>query len=147
MVNVLAGFLSHLAAWTEGCVCHETELTSSSSWFIRARETRQDGKSCAYKGRRAAELAAGYLDSHVEWLASSAMADIVAFSQNLSDEEQTRLLTDWNHATDKALFEIQLKTQHWKLLPWSLAVVSHHDIDVARAGLRRCRESFQATDP
>lgn len=145
MVNILAGFLSSLASWCEGCQCHETELTSHSTWFKRSRETKHEGLSCSYKGRRAAELAAGHLDQHIEWLCSAALAEVLSFCVGLTADEQSTILVDWNSAVDKALFEISVKTEHWKLLPWSIAVVAHHDIEVARSGLRRCREQYRST--
>lgn len=145
MVNILAGFLSSLASWCEGCQCHEDVLTAHETWYKRSKETRHEGSSCTYKGRRAPELASGHLDKHVEWLASSALGDILSGCDGLGGDEQSKLLSDWNSAVDKALFEIQLKTEHWKLLPWSIAVVGHHDIDVARAGLRVCKRMFSTT--
>lgn len=147
MVNILAGFLSSLASWCEGCQCHEDILTAHHTWFRRSTLTRRDGSSCTYKGRRAPELASGFLDEHVDWLASSSMAEILSECDGLTGDEQSKLLMDWNSAVDKALFEIQLKTEHWKLLPWSIAVVGHHDVDVARAGLRKCRAMFRSTEP
>ena len=147
MINSLAGFLTSLASWCEGCQCHEEDLLANQTWYARAKVARQNGASCCYKGRRAPELASGHLSQYIDWLASSAMADVVGFCDNLTSEEQVGILNDWNCAVDRTLFEITLKTEHWKLLPWSLAVIGHHDLDQARAGLRRCRDQFLATDP
>lgn len=147
MLNVLSGFLTSLAGWCEGCACHEDDLLEMQSYYKRAKATRgQDGTTCCYKGRRAPELAAGYLDYHVECLASAAVTEILGFCENLSSEEQVEILNDWNAAVDKTLFELTLKTEHWKMLPWSIAVIGHHDIDKARAGLRKCRDQFRTTD-
>lgn len=146
MVNILSGFLTALASRCEGCHCHEDELLSNSTWFKRAEHTRHEGNSCCYKGRRAPELAAGHLDQHVEWLSSGALAEILSFCNDLTPDQRATLLIDWNSAVDKALLEITLKTEHWKLLPWSLAVIGHHDVDIARSGLRRCREMYRSTE-
>ena len=34
---------------------------------------------------------------------------------------------------------LQVKTTHWGQLPWRLCISGHHDSDIARAGLRKCR--------
>ena len=103
--------------------------------------------ACAYKGRRAPELSAGHLDQHVEWLSSTAVAEVLGFCEGLSAEQQGKLLVDFHAAVDRALLEINLKTEHWKLLPWKLSVIGHHSVDVARAGLRQCRDAFRSTEP
>jgi len=146
MVNIISGFLTSLASWCEGCHCHEGVLTSHHTWYQRSKETRSNGVSCAYKGRRGPELAAGHLDDHIEWLSSSALAEVLSYCTSLSMDDRAKLLVDWNSAVDKALLEISLKTEHWKLLPWALAVIGHHDIDIARAGLRRCKRMYVSTE-
>jgi len=146
MVNTLAGFLTSLASWCEGCQCHEDELTSNSTYFLRSKLTRQEGTSCCYKGRRAPELAAGFLKQHVDWLASSAMTELLGFIEGLPPDQSSKILEDFHTACDRALLEIQVKTHHWEELPWALAVSGHHDVEVARAGLRRLRDKFLKTE-
>ena len=142
----LAGFLTSLASWCEGCQCHEDELISSGTYFLRSKVTRHENTSCCYKGRRAPELAAGFLKQHVDWLASSAMTELLGFIEGVPPDQSSKILEDFHTACDRALLEIQIKTHHWEELPWALAACAHHDVDMARATLRKLRDRFLKTE-
>ncbi len=143
MINVFSSFLSQLASWCEGCFCHEEELLDCSSWHQRQKVTRHSNLTCDYKGRRAPELAAGVLDEKVRLMVATSLSEILATSHGLSEEQQGHILLDFHSAIDKTMLEIQVKTQHWQLLPWKLAISGHPDQEIARAGLRDCIKMYK----
>lgn len=143
MINVFSSFLSHLASWCEGCLCHEEELLEGPSFYHRQRVTRHSNLTCDYKGRRAPELAAGVFDEKVRVMVATSLSEILATSHGLSEEQQGHILMDFHSAIDKTMLEVQVKTQHWQLLPWKLAISGHPDQEIARAGLRECVKMYK----
>lgn len=110
MINVFSSFLSHLASWCEGCLCHEEELLEGPSFYHLQRVTRHSNLTCDYKGRRAPELAAGVLDEKVRVMVATSLSEILATSHGLSEEQQGHILMDFHSAIDKTMLEVQVKT-------------------------------------
>ena len=139
MICLVSSFLSQLSSWAEGCYCHEDQLVECPSWHYRKRHP------CQFKGRRAPELAFGVLDTKIDLMVAASLSEILSASRSLTEDEQATLLLDFNQAVDKTVFEVQLKTGHWQMLPWKLCIVAHVDEEVARAGVRSCLDLWNST--
>ena len=144
---ILSGALELKSQWCEGCLCHDDADLSGSYWTRRRRlagrlmaatsEVFSFGKgvlpNCPFRGRRAAEFAQGEFLRIAELMIDISREKLqTILTGELTDDERTTLVGDWQSATDVILTELNLKTSFWMCLPWRLAGLGCRDLEAAR---------------
>lgn len=118
-----------LSHWSESCCWHGPSGCTE--------------RTCAYKGCRAPELAAGahkYLLNEFQNQASARLGQQLA---ELSDHDASALLADWHTSLSQLVLQINFKLHFWDLLPWKLAGVACNELSVARVVARECQILWQ----
>ena len=89
--------LDGIAAWADGCSCHERLLKSRPRHEreVLMQQSSQDA-SCRFKGKRAAELAAGAVAHFLEEIVAGSSARILAHKRGgVTSEKWQQVLSDY----------------------------------------------------
>ena len=86
----------------------------------RRRHTKRLKYSCAYKGRRGVDLAAGTWAVRLKHLLKMGKARITHQIIQAKPEDQAAYLNDWVAARGKLWSIINMKLNYWKQLAWRL---------------------------
>ena len=163
MVHTLNSITEEFVSWAEGCACH--------GWLRQLRERRADGqrysaeamalqacrkhqglpssegdgihfKPCPLAGLRAMELATGAIDEFVDSLFDSYLPVMMEATSDLPQADMQQVLNDFTHGKASCMDHIAIKTQCWKVAPWSFAALAHPDEEVARGFSRKLVQDF-----
>ena len=109
------------------------------------REGRVEHATCKLKGRRAHEFATGEYERFVLHLLKTGRERVVAASLEVPEDDQTKLFSDWQAATDMIVTQTSLRSGFWRILPWRLAGMASENPEEARQVARECRALFVAS--
>lgn len=127
----LAGVVQHGLRWAESCPCHSKH---SNPDFV-----------CPLRGCRAPELACEQLPRIMDDLfATSAAQLIMATSRQLSQEDQQKVLSDWERGRRHLAFTLLMKTGCWGQLPSVCVGIAHHDEACARAAALKALQLYES---
>ncbi|CAE7281754.1 unnamed protein product, partial [Symbiodinium microadriaticum] len=130
MLRILLRIPDLLLAWLQSCPCHgncnarEHDATGSS----RSTKAECPKHACIMKGRRAPELAAGFISDFMTEKLEAAVTMYPA---------QSELYHDYVTGLKHISFLLQMKFSFWTRLPYALLALSHPTEDVARNSARR----------
>jgi hypothetical protein len=147
MLLIANSLIVEIQSWIWGCNCHRAEHMGTAvgaSWQTRSRVFRKVSPSspygtCPMRGRRAPELAAGFVDTFLDKHKAIAIDEIVMLTANLSVEARARLLRDFHSAHTHLAYIVTLKLSVFNFNPHKLLGIGHPDFEVAR---QCCRQSF-----
>ena len=142
MVDTFLELFEKLVAWAEGCPCHwvDTPFEGVARWIRRARRTaRSSPRSCPLAGCHAWELAAGFLTQFVDQLLGIANASLLLIPEVLEISPTARgtVIEEFARARRHVVFILQVKTGHWRQLPWVLFGLAHPVRAIALECLQR----------
>ena len=110
----LADVVQHGMRWAESFPCRSTH---ASPEFL-----------CPMRGCRALELACEQLPRIIDDLFQTSAAQLVmATSRQLSQEDQQRVLSDWERGRRHLAFTLLMKTGCWGQVPLVCVGIAHHD--------------------
>ena len=135
-LRLLRGFgetVLHLISWAESCPCH-WHLLKSHGWRASEASAEQASLlSCPFRGRRAAELAAGDFMQELGSLCSMQFAELSSkLPAQLTDAQRRELLHDYELGRSYLLTVFVLKLSHWQCMPWRAAALAYPEVDRAR---------------
>lgn len=144
MLQEVFQVVTFISSWAEGCSCHEEEHVESHSYFKRRKAiaTNIDPTrvaklaTCVMKGRRAPELACGFLEDQLSKLRATKECGILKLALDLQAKDAELLQTDWRAARDYIIMGLTSKLAFWSNLPHKLAGMAHTDEGVARETAR-----------
>ena len=138
----------------EQCVCHEdlNDLTIEERQdFSSTRQalslTSGDGLhyKCPLAGLRAPEMAAGGWKTALDHAFKMQEFHILQECFPMHEFQTKQLLDVFGMAKKMIAIQMTMKLSHWEHAPWSLAVLAHHDVCVARQGRRRLMATVDAS--
>ena len=93
--------------------------------------------------RRAAELAAGAVNEVLQDLSSLAYNNVSdCLSAELSVEDRSLTLKDFEFAKSYGQFALVSKLHHWQELPWLIIGMTHHQQMQARAVAKQALDAY-----
>ena len=128
MLRTLLAVSDELLQWFQSCPCHASNSKADCTRPL-------SGFRCIMKGRRAPELASGFLDEFMRAKLNDAAS---LFSLHSS------LFTDYVAGLRRFSFMLQLKFAMWGCLPYSLLALAHHDERTARSAARRVLAEWES---
>ena len=147
MVTLVNSALVQLEAWAWSCPCHPLDsmgLKPKATWQQRSAAYKRMSpmayaSTCAMRGRRAAELAAGYFKTIIRRVVAWAQSKVLGVTRGLAEADRLRILEDFERAIEHLTYIICLKLAFYLNVPQKFLVLGHIDEEVARAG---CIEAF-----
>jgi hypothetical protein len=140
MCDAIAKLLRSATAWADGCSCH-AHLLGLGPDEVHPKVYKQ-WLECPMKGMRAAELSAGeFLEVFCGICNQTAAAMMLSLPADISAQERTALLKEYDAGASHVTFYFVLKLSHFGETPWLLFQLAHHDSTVAHAALRECLAS------
>ena len=125
MVLCLQSVTKDLAAWMEGCPCHEHLLVGTTAHFQRkalSAEFRAVRDTCPLAGCRAPELAAGRLEQQFARINALALAELMAaVAHDLTAEQWGHVSANFERGRAHLQLGLEVKFAFWKEFPWRLA--------------------------
>lgn len=100
---------------------------------------------CPLSGLRAPELAAGEWERVLEELFAKQFGVMLAELSAESLDNATEVCADYEEGKKQVYASLELKLQHWRVLPWVLAGVAHPDRATAKQVARRALALWEAT--
>ena len=140
MLRVLLSVPDKIVASLQSCPCHghgrlRSLLSQTGDDEPHGPESCSVSSICPMRGRRAPELAAGFLDDVFHDLLETASVSFPGHSD---------LFQDYSAGLTHMTFLLQLKFSFWKRLPYSLLALAHPDEEVARRNAAACLGEWQA---
>ena len=140
-----------LLRWAEGCACHESILVGKSR-HQQQKLLRQEISCaadvpclCPVMGCRAAEMAAGQLETFRSKLFSVRFNDFVGSCQaRLSVEQRGRLRAEWDKAGAFISENLKIRLGFYQGLPWVILGGTHPDREKAMACLQQGQHLWDA---
>lgn len=149
MVSSLTTQVHSIAAWSEGCHCHEL-VGVGKSRYARDKALEPDfGPShfgCPLETMRLPELVAG------DWLAAQQRAIEVAQTELLtqtqvwcSPQEWHQILSEFHVAQAELAMNLKIKTSFTAKLPWMLAGLAHYNPGVVQRIAKEAIDAYDST--
>ena len=132
MLRTLLKVPDELLGWLQSCPCHPKQSKHDDP----APESKHT--SCVMTGRRAPELAAGFLADFVKDKLEGAVRMFPA---------QSELYADYAAGLQHINFLLQFKFSFWSRLPYSLLAIAHPNESVARNSARRILGQWETFTP
>ena len=102
-------------------------------------------KSCPVSGKRAPEMACGDLRPRVEeWAREAELGVVVACASVAEQADRDAILADFANGVSFVAASLDLKLAIWRVLPWRLAGLAHHEPVAAAACARDCLAQYDA---
>jgi len=108
--------LHHITNWMEACPCHPRSLYGAGqalSYYSKRRRFQEESaseQSCRRKGRRAPELAGGYMEDVLERAVDMRSGTVVVLASVLPPHERSILFNDWVSGRDFIWYILRLKS-------------------------------------
>ena len=148
MILILYAHLEDLTAWFEGCPCHEHLLVRTSGHLSRRAVKQEIGvehSDCPMKGKRAPQLAAGSLQQKLDEMWSAMHSCLQERIGGNIIAAAPELARDFEAGWAYLQMGLQVKLDFWLRLPWKLAGMGHHDLQLARSVAQAgCRDVTHA---
>ena len=139
LVKTLHSHIRRIAAWMEGCSCHEHLMASHKTAWKTHLVLEFPNGSCPLMGCRAVELACGRLDQEVESLNMMAEQELVRQIPSIAtSSDGGMILQDLQAGLIHLKIGLSVKFGFWKQLPWSLMGIAHWDKTIAQEAAGRC---------
>eukprot|EP00959_Pyramimonas_sp_CCMP1952_P101318 2119612-Pyramimonas_sp.AAC.1 len=140
LVLKLDAMPERLAGWCEGCACHEDlfrekqfKHQSRRRQVIELHFGKSHRRSCPLAGKRAPDLAAGYIEEVLSSLSHRGAMELISdVGHSLSADQLGELLQAWHGAIAHIKLCLTLKTGFWQQLPWVLCGLAHRDEPTAQ---------------
>ncbi|CAE7236400.1 unnamed protein product [Symbiodinium sp. KB8] len=150
MVHAVHEVLGKFQDWLEACPCHENKFPFVSSTVRRKKRRKLFSKfehvDCAMRGKRAAELAHGQVDSVLTELFNISFLEGADFLQGaLNNADSQSLHEEFNLAKTYLHFGLVQKFEFWQKIPWRLCGLSHHFTSAARHAAAACLSEYDAS--
>ena len=94
------------------------------------------------RGKRAFELACGYIKELCEEMFTAIKVEVLESCQGLIDADFQSVMNGLSEAKSKLIVLITLKTQFWMIIPWKLAGMFHWDSSKAQHCARDCLDQY-----
>ena len=148
MIDIVAECLGHLSSVSEACPCHRGRIFMEGlGRHARRRvfQQRHGVPSCPMATLNAPEFAAGDHLSIIQQLCQAALASVLGHElvRCLVDAERQLVISDFDRARRHIVFNLTLKLNFWKQLPWALFALAHSVTAVARTCCRRALRKFR----
>ena len=138
-----------LAAWAEGCECHQPFVEHLSEYMQRKLVKSHYGAglcTCPMRGKRAPELANGKEFSLLQVLWRECLAEFMAMpsyaSSPLLEESMGDLVSDFERGRSPIEAILRLKLDFWQRLPWVMCGMASSDPAEAQMCAQQARASF-----
>ena len=136
---------AQISAFVSGCRCHpqfEHAGCSDRIWHVEL-----EGKPCPMVGRILPYLAAGDLSQMIDRFAEDFAAKVMLIGCEVAEQDQVRVVSDFNRAAAASVEYISIKTAYTRSLPYLLAGLVHHDASVVKQIAMQALAQFQQVAP
>jgi hypothetical protein len=147
MIDCVAECLQEVGTWAESCPCHGNDPSlAGPSRHLRVRffGDRTGLQTCPMRTRRAPEMANNAVLRCLRQLLAIAAPSLLLMPciAATSPIDRNAILFDFGRAKRHILLFFQVKSGHWRTLPWILAGIAHEDAAVARQCSQRALDLF-----
>jgi hypothetical protein len=127
-LRVIAATVGMEARWTESCQCHEYIWTKNSSWHTKQRLLFNSigCSTCAWKGKRATEMASGRLRIFLTNIRDCSSPRLKELLARASGEDRTAALDMLHRLKSRLTESLTAKLKFWNHIPWSFCAVWTH---------------------